>query len=111
VRFGKLGTNGQTSEKELGSPAEAKKQEAKLIAEKTKKGYVEVDGGKAATGKVAAAGEVAASGKGTAAAASLFETRMSLLASIEPKERCCGGGNLKSQSTSMVGPSRTACSS
>jgi predicted DNA-binding WGR domain protein len=41
VRFGKIGSQGQTSEKDCGSPAFAKKQEARLVAEKTKKGYVE----------------------------------------------------------------------
>ena len=42
VRFGKIGATGQTTVKELGSPAEADAQAAKLIAEKTKKGYSEV---------------------------------------------------------------------
>lgn len=39
VRFGKIGTNGQTSVKDLGSPEKAKKEHDKLVAEKTKKGY------------------------------------------------------------------------
>ena len=42
VRFGKIGTNGQTSVKELESAAEADAQAAKVIGEKTKKGYTEV---------------------------------------------------------------------
>ena len=41
VRFGKLGTDGQTKVKELASPAEAEAEVAKLIKEKTKKGYIE----------------------------------------------------------------------
>ena len=42
VRFGKIGATGQTTVKEFGSSDEAEAQAAKLIAEKTKKGYVEV---------------------------------------------------------------------
>lgn len=42
VRFGKIGAaNGQTSEKAFPSAAEAQVYADKLIAEKTKKGYVE----------------------------------------------------------------------
>ncbi len=47
VRFGRLGTDGQTKDKAHGSPAAAQKEADKLVAEKTKKGYVEVTGGKA----------------------------------------------------------------
>ncbi|MDR1161983.1 MAG: STM4015 family protein [Tannerellaceae bacterium] len=43
VNYGKLGTEGQTQEKTFASPEEAEKQAAKLIAEKTKKGYVETE--------------------------------------------------------------------
>jgi predicted DNA-binding WGR domain protein len=42
VRFGKIGATGQTTIKELASSDEADAQAAKLVAEKTKKGYVEV---------------------------------------------------------------------
>jgi uncharacterized protein (TIGR02996 family) len=42
VRYGKVGTNGQTSTKEFGSEAETKKEYDKMIASKTKKGYREV---------------------------------------------------------------------
>lgn len=42
VRFGKIGTDGQTKPKDLGSPDAAAREAAKLVAEKTKKGYVEV---------------------------------------------------------------------
>ncbi len=45
TKYGKIGTDGQTSLKEYGSPAEAKKEYDKLIAEKTKKGYELVGGG------------------------------------------------------------------
>ena len=42
VRFGKIGAaNGQTSEKEFSSIDEAQAHADKLVAEKTKKGYVE----------------------------------------------------------------------
>ena len=41
VRYGKIGTDGQSTVKELTTPAEAKAQADKLILEKTKKGYVE----------------------------------------------------------------------
>jgi predicted DNA-binding WGR domain protein len=42
VRFGKIGATGQTTVKEFAGSAEADAQAAKLIAEKTKKGYSEV---------------------------------------------------------------------
>ncbi|HEX9546837.1 MAG TPA: WGR domain-containing protein, partial [Acidimicrobiales bacterium] len=42
VRFGRLGTNGQTQTKDLGSEAATAVHVAKLIAEKLAKGYVEV---------------------------------------------------------------------
>lgn len=45
VRFGRLGTNGQTQNKTFPSEAAAQKEYDKLIAEKLKKGYVEVAGG------------------------------------------------------------------
>lgn len=41
VRFGKIGTGGQTTVKSFDSAADATKHADKLIAEKTKKGYVE----------------------------------------------------------------------
>jgi predicted DNA-binding WGR domain protein len=41
VRFGKIGANGQTTVKEFSSTDEANKAAEKLIAEKTKKGYLE----------------------------------------------------------------------
>ncbi|PUE48946.1 hypothetical protein B9Z47_05375 [Limnohabitans sp. 2KL-1] len=42
VRYGKTGTNGQSQEKLFGGTAEVSKNVAKLISEKTGKGYVEV---------------------------------------------------------------------
>jgi len=42
VRYGKIGTEGQTKEKDFDSASEAKADTKKLIAEKTGKGYVEV---------------------------------------------------------------------
>lgn len=42
VRFGKIGTDGQTKTKSFGSDADAKKEADKLVLEKTKKGYSEV---------------------------------------------------------------------
>jgi predicted DNA-binding WGR domain protein len=51
VRFGKIGTAGQTQTKEFSNEAEAKKAYEKLVAEKTKKGYVEVKTGDTAEQK------------------------------------------------------------
>lgn len=50
VRFGKLGTAGQTKVKDHGTPAAAAAETDKLVREKTKKGYVEVTAGVAASG-------------------------------------------------------------
>lgn len=44
VVFGRIGTSGQTQEKTFASEEQAKKEYDKLIAEKKKKGYVEVSG-------------------------------------------------------------------
>lgn len=43
VNYGKLGTDGQTQVKNFSTPEEAEKAATKLIAEKTKKGYVETE--------------------------------------------------------------------
>jgi len=45
VRFGRIGTQGQSKEKTFADAAAAKKEEVKLIKEKTGKGYVSLDGG------------------------------------------------------------------
>jgi uncharacterized protein (TIGR02996 family) len=65
--YGRIGTAGQTTIKELKSAAEAKKEHDKLIAEKVKKGYVLAAGGAASTEKVKK-GQVAKAGGGAAAA-------------------------------------------
>jgi len=48
VRYGRLGTDGQTQTKTFDSPAKAQFEHDKLVAEKVKKGYVEGGGGAAA---------------------------------------------------------------
>ncbi|MEO6771779.1 MAG: WGR domain-containing protein [Kofleriaceae bacterium] len=48
TRYGKLGTAGQITVKELSSKADAQKELDKLVAEKTKKGYAETTAGAAA---------------------------------------------------------------
>lgn len=45
VRFGKIGAAGQTTRKEFPDSAAAEIEADKLIAQKTKKGYVETGGG------------------------------------------------------------------
>jgi predicted DNA-binding WGR domain protein len=45
VRFGRLGTEGQSKDKELGSAGAAQREAEKLVGEKVKKGYVEVGTG------------------------------------------------------------------
>jgi predicted DNA-binding WGR domain protein len=54
VRFGRMGTNGQTQTKSFPSEAAAQKECDKLIAEKLHKGYVEVTTGGADAGDEAA---------------------------------------------------------
>ena len=44
VRFGKIGTNGQTTVKSFADNTAADAHAAKLVAEKTKKGYAEKTG-------------------------------------------------------------------
>lgn len=50
IRFGKLGTEGRLSEKDLGSAAAATAEAEKLVREKLKKGYVEIAGAAAPKG-------------------------------------------------------------
>jgi uncharacterized protein (TIGR02996 family) len=57
ISFGKIGANGQTQLKELGSPAAAQKEYDRLVAEKTKKGYALAEG----SGPVKVAGKSARS--------------------------------------------------
>jgi predicted DNA-binding WGR domain protein len=47
VNFGRIGTAGQAKTKEFDEPAEARKERDKLIKEKTRKGYAEVDAAEA----------------------------------------------------------------
>lgn len=49
VRFGRIGTNGQTKRTSFASAAEAEKAKEKLVREKTGKGYAEVGASTAAT--------------------------------------------------------------
>src|SRR5690349_10712382 len=64
VQWGRTGTSGQEQTKEFTTDAEAKKQYDKLVAEKLKKGYVEVTG---------SPGSGAAGEKATASPASMVE--------------------------------------
>lgn len=50
VRFGKIGTDGQTKTKDLGSAAAAEKERDKLVREKTNKGYADVTSAPARSG-------------------------------------------------------------
>ena len=52
VRFGRLGTNGQTQTKDLGSDDDAELHVDKLIKEKLAKGYVETTGAEPAAGRL-----------------------------------------------------------
>src|SRR5689334_5632193 len=64
VRFGRIGTTGQTKPKKFANEAEAKRAAEKLIAEKTKGGYVE-RGAAAPAAKAAKAATTASSGSAT----------------------------------------------
>jgi predicted DNA-binding WGR domain protein len=54
TRYGRIGADGQTTVKDEGTDAAAEKLHAKLISEKTKKGYEEVGGGSTAPAAPAA---------------------------------------------------------
>ena len=69
--YGKIGANGQTTIKSFKSDADAKKEHDKVVAEKTKKGYVLV-GGKAKPGKAEKA-EAKPNGKAKAGKAPVAE--------------------------------------
>ena len=73
VQYGRLGTAGQTQTKDFASDAEAQKNADKLIAEKTKKGYIEV-GSTAATAPPAAATAPKAKAKPTPPASTAAAT-------------------------------------
>lgn len=70
TKYGKIGTDGQVTLKEFDSEDKAKKEYDKLIAEKTKKGYELVSGGKA---KAAAPAKAAAAPAKKASKAELFD--------------------------------------
>lgn len=59
VRYGRIGTDGQTQEKAFPSAEKAKSEHDKLVTEKTKKGYVEVGASPAAAPEVVAAPKAA----------------------------------------------------
>lgn len=59
VRFGRIGTAGQTQQKSFASEEKAKAEHDKLVAEKVKKGYAEVGGGNVAAPNVVAAASAA----------------------------------------------------
>ena len=65
--YGKIGTPGQTTIKQFGSDADAKKEHDKLVAEKTKKGYELVAGSKAAKAAPAAPAKATKATKATPA--------------------------------------------
>ncbi|MFK7984972.1 MAG: DUF4132 domain-containing protein [Sandaracinaceae bacterium] len=69
IRYGRIGTNGQTKEKSFGDEAAALKEANKLIGQKTKKGYVEQtseDASDTATETAATPAEKAPAKKATA---------------------------------------------
>jgi uncharacterized protein (TIGR02996 family) len=85
--YGRIGANGQTTSKSFGSPAEAKKEHDKLVAEKTKKGYALVSG-KAA----AAPAEAPKAEKKEAKAAAPVKKEASERGSASSHDRVPGGG-------------------
>ncbi|HWS26893.1 MAG TPA: WGR domain-containing protein, partial [Xanthomonadales bacterium] len=72
VRYGRIGSNGQTQTKSFASAAKAQAEHDKLIREKTGKGYVEVSAGSAVATKAAEQAPLytskSTSGSGTAPA-------------------------------------------
>ena len=87
THYGRIGADGQSTNKTFGSAADAKSAYDKLIAEKTKKGYV-LKGGGAASAPVTAAAPAksAAPAKAAAAGANPLITRLDAwLKKIRPK--------------------------
>jgi predicted DNA-binding WGR domain protein len=89
--YGKIGTDGQTTEKSYGDDDKAQKEYDKLIAEKTKKGYKLVSGN---GGGGAAKPAAAAKGK----KAELFEDEGDDDEEEKPKAKPASKGNSKSGS-------------
>jgi predicted DNA-binding WGR domain protein len=75
VWFGKLGAAGQTQTKDFADEAKAKKEYDKLVAEKVKKGYVEVGAAAAPAAPAAHTGTAKAAAKTPKAAAGKKGTR------------------------------------
>jgi outer membrane protein assembly factor BamB/predicted DNA-binding WGR domain protein len=68
VRWGKVGTVGQSKDKDLGTPEAAEKESAKLVKEKKGKGYVEIADASGATTEPAATPEQSSVGAGAGVA-------------------------------------------
>lgn len=87
VRYGRLGTDGQSQTKTFDSPDKAQKEYDKLVAEKVKKGYVEGGGGSApapATAPKAAAPPKPASPVSNGALSKLWQRAEAVLKSKHP---------------------------
>ncbi|MGU3547256.1 WGR domain-containing protein, partial [Methylobacterium sp. A52T] len=63
VRFGRLGTQGQSKDKTCADAAAAAKEKDKLVREKTAKGYVRTDGAAPASAAAPAAAPTAAAAR------------------------------------------------
>jgi predicted DNA-binding WGR domain protein len=75
VRFGKIGTNGQTQVKSFPTPAKAQAEHDKLVREKTGKGYAEVGAAAATAAAAPAASAKSAPAKGKAKSAAKVAKR------------------------------------
>ena len=86
VQFGKIGANGQIQLKAMGSEAAAQAEADRLIREKTKKGYVEIDGAAApaAVSKEANAEKIAPAAKAPPPAKSAPAKEAKASASVAP---------------------------
>jgi len=88
TRYGKIGAAGTATRKDLGTPDEAKKRHDKLVAEKTKKGYVEVGGAPSPKVRKPAASKSAASAKAAPTASALGNAAVAaMLAAIRKKHK------------------------
>ncbi|MEZ4376562.1 MAG: DUF4132 domain-containing protein [Polyangiaceae bacterium] len=83
VRFGRVGTDGQTQTKDFGSKDEARKAFDKLVAQKLKKGYEDAAGSTAQPAK-ASAKPATASAKSAKAASSQTKTKQTAKAKEKP---------------------------
>jgi predicted DNA-binding WGR domain protein len=87
IRFGKIGSDGQTKLKQLATPAAATAEMAKLIAEKTKKGYRERTNGKSNGATVAAPAVKASNVDPAALAVKPLRAKMNTAHRIAVEER------------------------